>query len=62
VTPCRDHDFGHKRYQIVSAPEGADEDEVLESFDSQEEAELRLAAMISDGDDCELYLVDIEDE
>ena len=51
----------HKRYQIVSAPEGADEEEVLESFDEQERAEIRLSQMIDDGDDCELYLVDSED-
>ena len=60
VTPCPDHGLGHKRFQIISASDDS-KHEVLESFDTPEEAELRLATLISDGDDCELYLVDIED-
>lgn len=51
----------HKRYRIISAPEGADE-ETLESFDDQDDAEYRLAQLIDDGDDCDLYLIDAEND
>lgn len=61
LSPTKDKAM-HKRYRIISAPEGAEEEEVLESFDVELDAELRLAKLIDDGDDCDLYLIDAEED
>lgn len=55
--PCPAHNG--KRYRIVDSPEGGIET-VLESYDNLEEAESRLAYLIDDGDNCDLYLSDAE--
>ncbi len=51
---------GHQRFRIVDAPEGG-ETTILESSDSLLWAESRLAKLIDNGDDCDLYLMDIEE-